>query len=85
MHYAFVFPAVDESRHLRLIAHIITKNNHICACARDSCSFFFLISSLCLKGLKCISDILLIALCQENKAVVATKFYFSCNSNALNF
>lgn len=81
MHYAFVFPAVDESRHLRLIAHIMTKNNHTCVCACDSWYFFF-ISSLCLKGLKCIYDILLIALCQENKAVIAAKFYFSYNSYA---
>lgn len=28
---------------------------------------------------------LLIALCPENKAVTAAKFYFSCNSNTLNF
>lgn len=40
MHYAFVFPVVDESRHLRLIAHIMTENNHTCACACDLHFFY---------------------------------------------
>lgn len=41
MHYAFVSPAVDESRHLRLIANIMTNNNHMCTCACDLCFFFY--------------------------------------------
>lgn len=41
MHYAFVFPAVDESGHLRLISHIMTKNNHMCTCACVLCFNFF--------------------------------------------
>lgn len=29
MHYAFIFPAIEQNKHLRLIAHVTTQNNHI--------------------------------------------------------
>lgn len=49
MHYAFIFPAIEQSKHLRLIAHVMTQNNHIWTYTSDLCIFF---NSLCLRGLK---------------------------------
>lgn len=78
----FIFPTLEQAKYLRLIARVRTQNNHICACESDVHFFSALFAS---RGQKCVYCIFLKNFLQKNEVLILLKFYFSCNSNALNF